>query len=195
MNPGIILYPNIITLGTLSFTSGMSEPLVPTPNLMLRLLSSHHLELFPIIFSVFSSRCMVFAKDRDVFCPIITCSWVSSLSSQDCSWVFPGSVERRIPEEPRWGCSLLSLPTCYSPNFEKLNSFKDDLRHLNSLSSGRSFRERSLSKEQSKANCDTSMWWEYGGNVLKVSSDNGELAYPNAGGSSHGSGSDWIANS
>lgn len=75
MNPNPILYPDIITLGTLSLASGMSERLVPTPNLMLHLLlSSYHLELFPIVLSVSSSKCMVFAKDRDVFCPIVACS-------------------------------------------------------------------------------------------------------------------------
>ena len=115
---------------------------------------AHHLESFPIFLSVSSSRCMVFAKDRDVFCPIITCSWVSPFSSQDCSWGFLGSVEREPAEEACWGRSLLSLSRCYSLNLEKLKSFNNDLRHLNSLLSERSFRNTSISNEYPSAKSD-----------------------------------------
>lgn len=49
-------------------------------------LSAYHLMSLSSIRSVSSSRCMVFAKDRDVFCPTAICSCVSVFLSQDCSW-------------------------------------------------------------------------------------------------------------
>ena len=48
-------------------------------------LSTYHLMSLPSIRSVSSIKCMVFAKDRDVFCPTAICSCVSVLLSQDCS--------------------------------------------------------------------------------------------------------------
>lgn len=58
---------------------------VPYPMSQSRL-SAYHLMSLSSIRSVFSSKCMVFAKDRDVFCPTAICSCVSVFLSQDCSW-------------------------------------------------------------------------------------------------------------
>lgn len=49
-------------------------------------LPAYHLMSLSSIRPVSSSKCMVFAKDRDVFCPTAICSCVSVFLSQDCSW-------------------------------------------------------------------------------------------------------------
>ena len=55
---------------------------------------SSHLNSLSIFVSISSRNRIVVTKDRDVFCPTISCSCVSALLSQDCSWGFSGLAER-----------------------------------------------------------------------------------------------------
>lgn len=60
---------------------------------------AYHLKSLSSFLSVSSSRCMVFASDRDVFCPTAICSCVSVFLSQDCSWGLLSFVEDEAAEE------------------------------------------------------------------------------------------------
>lgn len=55
---------------------------------------SSHLNSLSIFVSISSRNRIVVTKDRDVFCPTISCSCVSALLSQDCNWDFSGFAER-----------------------------------------------------------------------------------------------------
>ena len=61
---------------------------------------------------------MVFAKDRDVFCPSIICSCVSLFSSQDRSWKFSdlGFVKGEAAEGACCGRPVPVLPRYYYLN-------------------------------------------------------------------------------
>lgn len=71
---------------------------VPYPMSQSRL-SAYHLMSLSSNRSVSSSKCMVFAKDRDVFFPTAICSCVSVFLSQDCSWDLLSFVEDEAAEE------------------------------------------------------------------------------------------------